>query len=126
MMAVAGMKYSKSPVCLRKLQNCKGSGVNRRKFCDFMHTSDRELAYSLISSQTAQESVGNKVNLELTIRISAHKISHTHNLSIKSVCDSFKYYSLGEELRTDIFIRNTLSNIQIIFTKKSGHRRNTI
>ena len=91
-----------------------------------MHAAHRELANCLISSEASQESVGNKVNLEFTVRVSAHQITYTDDLCIKSTGNRFQYRTLCKELRADIFIGNTLSDIQIIFTKDSVHRWNTI
>ena len=126
MVAVAGMEYSKSSVCLYQLQNSKCSRVNRRKLCNFMHAADREFANRLIASEAPQESVCNKVNLEFTVRVSAHQITHTDDLCVKSAGNSFQYRSFCQELGTDIFIGNTLSDIQVVFTEDSVLWRNTL
>ena len=42
-----------------------------------MHTAHREFTYSRITSQAAKESIGNEINLELAVRVSAHQINKT-------------------------------------------------
>ena len=91
-----------------------------------MHAAHRELANCLISSEASQESVGNKVNLEFPVGISAHQVTYTDDLCIESTGNSFQYGAFRKELRTDVFIGNALSDIQIIFPEDSVHRRNTI
>ena len=91
-----------------------------------MHTAHREFTYSRITSQAAKESIGNEINLELAVRVSAHQITYPDYLAVQSLGNCFQNRPLCQEFGTDIFVGNILSDVQIIFTENSGHWRNTV
>ena len=82
-----------------------------------MHTADREFANGFIASYATQESIGNKVDLKLTVRISAHQISYTDNFSIQTDRNRFQYSSFRKEFCTDIFVCDILSDIEVILSE---------
>ena len=91
-----------------------------------MHTAHREFTYSRITSQAAKESIGNEINLELAVRVSAHQITYPDYLAVQSLGNCFQNRPLCQEFGADIFVGNILSDVQIIFTENSGHWRNTV
>ena len=82
-----------------------------------MHTAHREFTYSRITSQAAKESIGNEINLELAVRVSAHQITYPDYLAVQSLGNCFQNRPLCQEFGTDIFVGNILSDVQIILTE---------
>ena len=114
-MSVCCMEYGILPVGRGKRYYCLSRTVYGREFNRLVKHRNRYNSESCISSHTAHEIVGDKVYLELTVTVSAHKVAYPDYHSVKAVIlNSLEQYLFSLELSICIFVVKVLTEIQLV------------